>query len=110
MKQNFRSGNSIDVFLEKNNFSIFRNVEISYLQGSGRGSGVEGDGWKYGCDGVGVAGARRVCHCRSRDDLSNDMLLEAFRRYFEELGCIQSAVEDGGFPLSNPIFGRARSH
>ena len=53
--------------------------------------------------GVSPARARRVCQ-------SNDMLLEEFRRYLEELQCIQSAVEDGGFPLSNPNFGRARSH
>ena len=60
--------------------------------------------------GVSPARARRVCACRSRYDLSSDMLFEDFRRYLEELQCIQSAVEDGGFPLSNPNFGRVRSH
>ena len=56
------------------------------------------------------AGARRVCVCRSSYDLSNDMILETFRRYLEDLECIQSGVEDGGFLLSNPNFGRTRSH
>ena len=52
--------------------------------------------------GVSPARARRVCACRSRYGLSSDMIFEEFRRYLEELQCIQSAVEDGGFPLSNP--------
>ena len=70
MVETFHSGNWIDGFLEKI-FSIFRNVEISYLPGSGRGSGVEGDGWKYGCGGEGVGGARRVWPCRPRSPLQN---------------------------------------
>ncbi len=62
----------IDVMEKKSNFSIFRNVEISYLPGSGTGPGVEGDGWKYGCVGVGVAAAvRRVWPCGPRSTRQN---------------------------------------
>jgi len=37
----------------------------------GRGSGVEGDGWKYGCGGEGVAAGRRAWPCRPRSPLQN---------------------------------------
>ena len=50
------------------------------------------------------AGARRVCVCRPRYDLSNDMLLEAFRRYLEEMEYIQSSVEDGVSPVKSEIW------
>ena len=56
------------------------------------------------------SGARRVCDCSPRYGLSNDMLHEVFRRFLEELECIQSAVEDGEFPLSNPNLDLVRSH
>ncbi len=37
----------------------------------GRGSGVEGDGWKYGCGGEGVAAGRRAWPCSPRSPLQN---------------------------------------
>ena len=36
---------------------------------------------------------RRVCVCRPRYGLSNDMFLEEFRRYFEEMEYIQFSID-----------------
>ena len=54
---------------KKTIMSLFR--KAVFLFPHERGAGVEGDGWKYGCGGEGVGGARRVWPCRPRSPLQN---------------------------------------
>ena len=95
--QNFHFGIESTCFWKKSNFSIFRNVEISYLPG--RGPGVEGEEGIYGSGGVNTSGTRGLCACRTHHDRSNDMWFEEFRLNLRELEVMKFFDRWGIFPV-----------
>jgi hypothetical protein len=86
-------------FLKNRNISIFRNVEVSYLPGPGRGMWVEVEEGIYDIGGVSPSGVRGVYTCRSHHGRSNDMSLEEFRLNLREWQVIEIYGRWGIFPI-----------